>query len=351
MESEVKRQRLAALEAAAAGAGARGARGGRGGRGGAGRLRGGGDRGGAGGRSGGGGGRGGHLAGRKRGREAGGGLPAAAPVRSGGPAGGRGTGAGEVAETFSCAVEAEGALYTALDATRLSASARECLGPAHPQGPAAGLEALLHGLMGTTSKAFDRQLAVESKVRRKFLLLERPRKSVSIYKAGAQARKAGSLTGNLSADRLRRKGLRDPCWVEKPSDGEAGEAGSPGATKERRHLPLSHAQTLNALWREYASKEMGAGGTLKEKLSSLSWLGSILKVCASSVPSRARLEGFVVQETAKTFVFLVSDDPGGGGAETRGNLVRVLKEGCTFSCEMPGTGGGVVTLHGDDLCN
>jgi len=96
---------------------------------------------------------------------------------------------------------------------------------------------------------------------------------------------------------------------------------------------------------------MGAGGTLKEKLSSLSWLGSILKVCASSVPSRARLEGFVVQETAKTFVFLVSDDPGGGGAETRGNLVRVLKEGCTFSCEMPGTGGGVVTLHGDDLCN
>jgi len=115
---------------------------------------------------------------------------------------------------------------------------------------------------------------------------------------------------------------------------------------------MSHAQTLNALWREYASKEIGGVGTLEEKLSGLSWLGSSLKVCGSPVPSRARLEGVVVQETAKTFILLIPDDlAGGGAAEARGKLVRVLKEGCTFSCEMPGKGVGVVTLHGDDLCN
>ena len=53
-----------------------------------------------------------------------------------------------------------------------------------------------------------------------------------------------------------------------------------------------------------------------------------------------------MQETARTFVLLVAD---AAAAESPGRLLRVLKEGATFACELPGR--GTVILHGDGLCN
>ena len=340
-ESAVKRRRLAALQAAAAA--------GRVGQGGGFTAGlGGGSDGGGGGGGGGGGAKGdgaGEVGRKRRGQEAGG------SSGGGGRAGGGQLGAprrpvsgGRGEAPRRPEDEGSEALYAVIDSSRLSVSAREGLGSAHPQGPAAGVEVLLQDLMETTSKGFDRQLAVDTKVHRKILMLEKPRKSVSIYKAGAQARKAGARGGALGSTALRKKGLRDPCWVGNCPDGQ-GE----GSAGESGRLHLSQGQTLNALWEEYVSKELVRSGTMEKKLSGLSWLGSSIRVTSSPVSARVGIEGIVVQETARTFVLLVADAAGGVAAEPQGRLLRVLKEGATFACKLPGR--GKVTLHGDGLCN